>query len=172
MTALAAEVTYEPSDTASLARVLDFVNAHEQRTGARPMSRFQLVGSEPGDTVELPEDLYRILVQAVRALRSGQAVTVAPINTTLTTQQAADLLGISRPTFVSLLEKRVIPFEQLNSHRRVLLHDVLAYRERRKQSQYAALDALYADESEFDAVAEARVRGARKRVANRGRSDK
>lgn len=66
----------------------------------------------------------------------------APIRTRLTTQEAADLLGVSRPTLVKLLEAKEIPFERPNRHRRLLLSDVLDYRQRRASERRAALDEM------------------------------
>ena len=73
-----------------------------------------------------------------------RAVTVVPQDTTLATQQAAGLLGVSRPTFVKLLEDGLIPFTQPGRHRRVQLSEVLAYRERVRQERGRGLDTLAA----------------------------
>jgi excisionase family DNA binding protein len=59
----------------------------------------------------------------------GQGVTVIPRNALLTTQEAADLLGISRPTLVRLLEAGKMPYEQHGRHRRIMLADLLTYQE-------------------------------------------
>ena len=93
--------------------------------------------------------VYDVLRQVVKALQHNLAVTVSPQSATLTTQQA-DLLGVSRPTVVKLLEARKLAFEQVNSHRRILLRDLLTYRERRRAEQYAALDATAVPVAEED----------------------
>src|SRR5262245_4233015 len=72
-----------------------------------------------GSQVELPTDVYELLRDVLAALSQGMAITVAPVHTVLTTSQAADLLGISRPTLVRLLEAGEIPYEQPARHRRV-----------------------------------------------------
>ncbi len=87
-----------------------------------------------------------MLRTAVEVMRQGKAVHVAPQNLVLT-QEAADLLDVSRPTLVKLLEDGAIPFDQPNRHRRVRLHDVLDYRARRHAAQRAALDELTAETS-------------------------
>jgi excisionase family DNA binding protein len=84
-----------------------------------------------GQHLVLPAEVFEVLRDVVAAMAQGQAVTVAPVHQRLTTQEAADLLGISRPTLVKLLEDGEIPYEQPGRHRRVLLSDVLAYRKRR-----------------------------------------
>lgn len=74
----------------------------------------------------------------------NQAVTVVPIDKQLTTQQAADMLYVSRPYLNQLLEEGEIPHTKTGTHQRIRLNDVLAYRERRDQERMAALDYLSA----------------------------
>lgn len=93
-------------------------------------------------SAELPPGLADVLVKAVQALADGQAVTISPHRTTLTTQEAAELLGVSRPTLVKLLETGEIPFTQPGRHRRVQLADVLAFQQRQTRERTAALSAL------------------------------
>ncbi len=163
--------TYLPQDGDGqrLAEVHDFLSARKKAGLDRPGPTYFLSGSAPGDRVELPEELYRVLRQVVDALRSGLAVTVAPQTQTLTTQQAADLLGVSRPTVIRLLDDGEIPFERVNTHRRIELRELLAYRERRRAAQYAALAATAIDEDEDVETALPRLRQARKEVARRRR---
>lgn len=106
-----------------------------------------------GTDVALPRELVEVLRDAATAMLSGHAVTVAPHNTALTTQQAAELLGISRPTLVRLLEAGDIPYTQPGRHRRVALPDLIHYQEGlrttrrtilRTMSAEAAADDLYA----------------------------
>jgi len=86
--------------------------------------------------------VYELLHDVLEALAHGLAITVAPVHTVLTTGQAAQLLGISRPTLVRLLESGEIPFEQPARHRRVRLADVLAYQERARRARAAGLDEM------------------------------
>lgn len=101
--------------------------------------------SDGRTSVALPLELRALLADVVRAMRRGQAVTVAPVSQQLTTQQAADLLGISRPTLVKLLEAGRIPYETPGRHRRLRLSDVLAFRDLRRTQARQALDELTAD---------------------------
>ena len=66
----------------------------------------------------LPEEVYRVLVEVVEAMREGKAITLVPRTQRLTTQEAADFLGISRPTLVKFLEDGKIPYDQPGRHRR------------------------------------------------------
>ena len=165
--------TYLPEgDEAELADVYDFLRAHEG-SGRGPISaRYVLSGASVGEQVELPPEVYRVLRQVVEAMSKGLAVTVAPQAQTLTTQQAADLLGISRPTLIRLLEGGRIAFERVGTHRRVLLRDVLAYREVQREEQYRALEATAVDIDEEDDIEDtvALLREARRHVAARSRA--
>ncbi|MGW2087850.1 helix-turn-helix domain-containing protein [Streptomyces sp. NPDC001880] len=101
-----------------------------------------LLRGPDGTFRSLPPEVYEALMVVVRALSEGKAVTVAPVNTTLTTQEAADLLGVSRPTFVKILDEGGLPFSRPGRHRRVLLADVLAYKEKRRTQRRRGLDEL------------------------------
>jgi excisionase family DNA binding protein len=116
-------------------------------TGAEAPST--TVTGPSGEHLVLPAEVFEVLRDVVTAMAQGQAVTIAPVHQRLTTQEAASLLGISRPTFVKLLEEGEIPYEQPGRHRRVLLSDVLAYRKRRSVQAREALDRMVeiADES-------------------------
>lgn len=163
------EETYLPE--APVAEVYDFIAAHEAKGRAPVRPLYFLASSEPGDRVELPAEVYRMLRQVVEALQQGLAVTVAPKTKQLTTQQAADLLGVSRPTLVRLLDEGKVPFERVGKHRRVLLRDLLDYREQRREAQYAALEATSVDlddEEDFETTLQ-ELREARRVVAARRR---
>lgn len=115
--------------------------ANVRKTLHAPAQGAALVGPD-GSTVDLPAELYRLLRDVVDILSQGRAVTIAPHNTQLTTQEAADLLGISRPTLVKLLEQGNIPFELRGRHRRVMLADLVDYQQRLKISRRHALDEM------------------------------
>lgn len=134
--------TYVGDDAVGVARVHDFLAAHEAAGREAPVPQYFLAGATLGDQVEIPEEIHKVLLQVIDSLQRGLAVSIAPQSKTLTTQQAGDLLGISRPTLVKLLDEHKIPFERVGTHRRVLLIDVLDYRERRRNEQYNALEAM------------------------------
>ena len=91
---------------------------------------------------------------------------------TLTTQQAADLLGVSRPTIVRLINDNVLPAERIGNRHRLLLDDVLAYRQSRRKRQYDALAATAIDiDSDDDPdTIKKQLRQARRAIAERRRS--
>ena len=113
------------------------------------LARFLELHTEPalllgpdGEQAPLPQEIYRILVKVVEALREGKVITVVPQTQRLTTQEAADFLGVSRPTLVKLLDQGKIPYEQPGRHRRILFSDLLRYMERRREQRTAALDRM------------------------------
>ncbi len=86
----------------------------------------------------------------VTALSHGLAISIAPHNTMLTTQEAADLLNISRPTLVRLLTDGEISYTMRGRHRRVMLRDILDYRERTRRERRQTLDQMAADAEDDD----------------------
>ena len=135
---LSVQQTYLPDDERAGVRALRALISSEH--GAAEGGGLTLT-AHGEDTVVVPRQVQRILEQVVRALDDGLAVAVTPLARTLSTQQAADLLGVSRPTLVRLLDEGRMPFERAGTHRRVLLRDVMAYREERRTRQLAAIDA-------------------------------
>ncbi|QQC60319.1 helix-turn-helix domain-containing protein [Rothia kristinae] len=118
--------------------------------------------SPGGERVSIPARLYPLMETLLEALVQGRGISVVPADTQLTTQQAADYLGVSRPTLVKLLERGEIPFTKAGRHRRVLLNDLVAYeqeQERRRQEALAAMTREAADEGDYFArPADARTR--------------
>jgi excisionase family DNA binding protein len=109
----------------------------------------------------------------VEAMREGKVITIVPRTQRLTTQEAADFLGISRPTLVKRLEDGKIPYDQPGRHRRILFTDLLAYNERQREDRRAALDRMTEDASEagiYGGTPEdyaAALKNARRRAARR-----
>lgn len=102
-----------------------------------------------GERIELPASVHRLLSAMVHELAHGNAVTIMPVHAELTTQQAADLLNVSRPFLVHLLESGVIPFHRVGTHRRVRLQDVTAYRNARTQERRTALAEMAREAQEL-----------------------
>ncbi|MDR1078360.1 MAG: helix-turn-helix domain-containing protein [Propionibacteriaceae bacterium] len=102
-----------------------------------------------GEAVRLPGELRAVLSAAARALSDGQEVVVAGKDSYLTTQEAADFLGVSRPTLIRTLDLGEIPYQRPNSHRRIKLADLVAHQGERA-ARRAALDRSLAMSDELD----------------------
>ena len=109
-----------------------------------------ILRAQDGSEVTLPDELLEILSTAVHSLANGQAINVAPVNLHLTTQQAADILSISRPSLVKLLESGEIPFECVGTgtHRRVRLSDLLDYQSHMRAKRRAILSRMFEEDQE------------------------
>ena len=107
-----------------------------------------LVGPD-GQKVPLPPEAFNVLRDVVEAMRVGKAITVAPVDQLLTTQEAANFLGISRPTLVRLLEEGALPYERTTGgrHRRIRLQDVVSYQQRKRGERRASLSDLVGEAS-------------------------
>ncbi|MGX1808124.1 excisionase family DNA-binding protein [Nocardia sp. NPDC055321] len=136
MTETLNERTLLPEHPVQLAALQRFLDSMPNTVAA------SIVRSPEGEVVALPAEVIEALRLVAQALSEGKAVTVAPLHTTLTTQEAAELLGMSRPTFVKLLDAGAIPFTRPGRHRRVRLTDVLAFREYRRAERAAGLSEL------------------------------
>lgn len=134
------EVVFPPEDLDQLLDLARFVENHTEPG--------LLLGPD-GEQVPLPAEVYRVLRQVVEVMRQGKATLVAPQGMLLTTQEAADFLGVSRPTLVKLLENGAIPFEKPNRHRRVRLQDILDFQTRRREERRAAMNQLTEEASEL-----------------------
>ena len=108
----------------------------------RRQGHARLVGPGGEPSVELPESVYALLMQILDAARQGHAISLMPITRDLTTQEAADLLGVSRPHFVKLLQSGELLFHLVGTHRRVYLKDLLAYKQLRDLNRAKALDQM------------------------------
>jgi excisionase family DNA binding protein len=94
------------------------------------------------DDLVLPGNVLQILLDVLSEMSKGNAISLIPHHQEVSTQEAANLLSVSRPYLVGLLEKGDMPFREVGAHRRVLLTDVVAYKEKTDQLRAQALDKL------------------------------
>lgn len=134
-------MTYVPRDdfAASVTELLAALHPDEPNH-----QRPALVGVS-GTRIELPEPVFEALLDVVTALSRGEGISVVPRSAVLTTQEAADFLGVSRPTVVKLLESGAIPFARHGRHRKVTLADLLDYHGRSRKERSQTLDDLAAE---------------------------
>lgn len=114
----------------------------EHAASARPEAVPYKLVSPTGEVTELPESVFLLLERITEVLARGDAITVVPVGKELTTQQAANILNVSRQYLVRLLDDGRIPYRRTGSHRRVRIQDLLAYKRQRDRDRAASLDDL------------------------------
>lgn len=95
--------------------------------------------------VDIPASAFRLLASALAEIGAGRAVTMMPLDPEVTTQQAADILHVSRPHLVAMLERGEIPFRKVGVQRRVRFDDLMSYKRRSDADREAAFAALVRD---------------------------
>ncbi len=98
--------------------------------------------SEPDQPIELPAGAVELLAQVLEAMAAGQGVTLIPESAELTTVQAADVLNVSRPYLIKLLDRGAIPHRKVGRHRRIRMEDIVAYKDAIDRERERALDRL------------------------------
>lgn len=123
-----------------------FLLAHPTPTG-----RVRLCTDEDGaeTQVVIPTVAFRFFVDVLTELANGNAVTVAPVHAELTTQQAADLLNVSRPYLIKLLDEERLPYRRVGNRRKVQLVDVLDYKRHDAARRKEILDELTLEAEEL-----------------------
>lgn len=99
--------------------------------------------------VSLPRAVFENLLEILKHTQHGRAVTLFPIHAELTTQQAADILNVSRPFVIGLLDRDEIPFRTVGTHRRIRAEDLFTYKKKMDANSRAAADALAAQSQEL-----------------------
>jgi excisionase family DNA binding protein len=108
---------------------------------AKPESELT-VHLDDGQTLVLPKAVTRLLSHILTEMAQGNAVTLIPVHAELTTQEAADYLGVSRPYLISMLEAGTLPFGKVGTHRRIRFNDVKAFKKIKDKDREAAMHEL------------------------------
>ena len=136
----------EAREAAEAARRLSPLVA--RRAKRRPR-RIRIRPAEGEEEVVVPESAFRLFVDLLELMAKGSAVTIVPVNAELTTQQAADVLNVSRPYLVGLMEQGAIPFRRVGNRRRVLMRDLMAFKARDDQQRRKVADQLAQEAQEL-----------------------
>jgi excisionase family DNA binding protein len=104
------------------------------------------MGSETGVKVPIPESVFNLFVTVLEELSKGNAIQLVPINAEVTTIEAAEIIGVSRPFLVKLLDQGKIPYRMVGRHRRILFKDLMEYYEKSKKSQLNAIAEMTAED--------------------------
>lgn len=130
-------ITPEPEEMERIRRIRDAL----ADSGAGS-ARYMLADQARSEVLELPCSLFTVLAKAAEALAQGHSVSIVHYDQELTTQQAADLLGVSRPYLVRLLEEGKIRYHKVGTHRRILMGDLQSYKRIRDERRRADLSEL------------------------------
>ena len=144
--ALAASLPSEAE--ASVAREASRLLASRLKKGA-PMRLRILDDKTSQGTVKLPAPAVELLLRILEEMAHGNAVTVIPVRAEVTTQEAADMLNISRPSLIQLLEDHKIEYRRVGTHRRIRFEALLKYKRKADEERRAVLDELAAYDQEL-----------------------
>jgi excisionase family DNA binding protein len=97
---------------------------------------------ENGEFLQIPRKALTLLFEILSNMAQGKSITLIPSDTEVSTQQAADMLKVSRPHLVKLLEEGAIPFKKVGTHRRIELKDLITYERKFKENRNEKLDFL------------------------------
>jgi excisionase family DNA binding protein len=138
-----------PSEAdAGVAKETSRLLAKSLKEGA-PMKIRILDDSRSRPTVELPAPAVGLLLRILEEMARGNAVTVIPVHAELTTQEAADMLNISRPSLIQLLDEGKIEYRRVGTHRRVRFEALMKYKRHLDAQRRAVLEELAAYDQEL-----------------------
>ncbi len=122
------------------------LSPHVQQKGSLVLTVREAGQDKP---LELPAGAVALLMEILQAIAAGRGVTVIPENAELTSVQAAEVLNVSRPFLIKLLDDNVLPHRKVGKHRRIRMEDVMAYRSKIDRDREAVLDQLAREAQEM-----------------------
>lgn len=127
-------------------------SAFAKATGRKKVLSLRLGQSGKGEAVvDLPPAVGQLVLELLMLVSKGEAVTLVPFGAELSTQKAADLLNVSRPFLVKLIDEGKIPHHKVGKHRRIRAEDLFAYKRRRDAGRRETLRQLAQLGQEIDA---------------------
>ncbi|MEO0525495.1 MAG: helix-turn-helix domain-containing protein [Pseudomonadota bacterium] len=112
--------------------------------------KLRVTDGDQAEPIELPAGAVTLLMDILEAMAAGQGVTIIPESAELTTVQAAEMLNVSRPFLIKLLDEQKIPHRKVGKHRRIRMEDVMAYKASIDAEREGVLDQLAAEAQEQD----------------------
>ncbi|PIG93469.1 helix-turn-helix domain-containing protein [Gloeocapsopsis sp. IPPAS B-1203] len=141
LTAYRSETNTPTAEEASLAQASSRILSSYVHNNEAPHT-IKIVGNNTDETVVVPAEAFRLFVDILVQMANGNAVTLIPIHAELTTQEAADILNVSRPYLVGLLESREIPYRKVGTRRRVRYQDLIDYKNKIDAARMQILEEL------------------------------
>ena len=120
-----------------------------RKLNRRTSACIRFVDDGEGETVSVPTSALRLFLHLLTEMSQGHSVTLVPTHAELTTQQAADILNVSRPYVVKLLDEGKIPSRAVGKYRRVRFDDLMAYKRTDDDARAKILDQLTAEAQEL-----------------------
>ena len=140
----------EAQQAAHAARALTaLLNSSKRRSSSHVLLRSEASTGEQ-DAVSVPRGAFELFVKILEQMAQGNAVTIVPIHAELTTQEAANLLNVSRPFLIGLLDQGKIPFHKTGTHRRIRFENLLTYMRQEEQRQAQVMSELAAEAQKLD----------------------
>lgn len=119
-------------------------------TQSKAPLKLRVTDGDQAEPIELPAGAVTLLMDILEAMAAGQGVTIIPENAELTTVQAAEVLNVSRPFLIKLVDEQKIPHRKVGKHRRIRMEDVMAYKASIDAEREGVLDQLAAEAQEQD----------------------
>jgi excisionase family DNA binding protein len=112
--------------------------------------RVRIEGDEDSEVIEIPHAALRLLASILAQMAEGNACTLIPIHAELTTQQAAEILNVSRPFVIGLIERKELPCHRIGTHRRILFKDLVDHKNKMDADRQEVLAELAREAQELD----------------------